>query len=107
MRTAVTALQAARLAEPPPADLTCAVSAVTLGGLTLVATGAEPFLALAGQLAPAVLVGYTNAYVGYLPTRDAYQRADYEVLRTPVAAGGAELVVAAATALITRTTETT
>jgi hypothetical protein len=109
VRTAVTALQAARLAAPAPADLTCAVSAVTVGGLTLVATGAEPFLALAGQLAPAVLVGYTNAYVGYLPTRDAYARADYEVLRTPVAAGGAERVVAAATALITRTrtTETT
>jgi hypothetical protein len=109
VRTAVTALQAARLAAPAPADLTCAVSVVTVGGLTLVATGAEPFLALAGQLAPAVLLGYTNAYVGYLPTRDAYARADYEVLRTPVAAGGAERVVAAATALITRTrtTETT
>ncbi|MGI5128212.1 hypothetical protein ACQEVB_15480 [Pseudonocardia sp. CA-107938] len=107
VRTAVTALQAARLAAPPPDALSCAVSAVTIGGISLVATGAEPFLALAGQLAPAVLVGYTNAYVGYLPTRDAYARADYEVLRTPVAAGGAERVVAAATALIARTTENT
>ncbi|MEJ3653692.1 hypothetical protein WEH80_11975 [Actinomycetes bacterium KLBMP 9759] len=100
VRTAFTALQAAELAEPPPEELSCAVAAATLGPLRLLALGAEPYLELSERAAPAVLLGYTNGYVGYLPTRAAYRRPDYEVLRTPVAAGGAEVALAAAAALI-------
>jgi hypothetical protein len=47
-----------------------------------------------------VLVGYTNGYLGYLPTHDAYRRPTYEVLRTPVARGGAERALAAGLALL-------
>jgi len=105
-RTAWTALQAAELAlaEPARTDPACAVSVVRFDGLSLVGLGAEPYLDLAGQLdrladQPTVLVGYTNGYLGYLPTRAAYRRADYEVLRSPVAAGSAERVVDRAAAL--------
>jgi hypothetical protein len=108
VRTAFTALQAAELAqsEPPPsAEPVCTVSTVRIGGLSLVALGAEPYLDLATQLGqrlnhPAVLVGYTNGYLGYLPVRAAYRRADYEVLRSPVAAGSAERVLQVATSLL-------
>ncbi|MFC4950454.1 hypothetical protein [Pseudonocardia sp. GCM10023141] len=103
IRTAATALQAAELArsEPRPADLNCAVAAVRLGSLTLLGLGAEPYLALRDELdGGAVLVGYTNGYVGYLPTRAAYGRPDYEVLRTPTAAGSAERALAAAVDLL-------
>ncbi|WP_232665740.1 hypothetical protein [Pseudonocardia sp. TRM90224] len=103
VRTAYTALQAAELAESAelvPAELSCAVAAASLGPLRLLALGAEPYLELSERAAPAVLLGYTNGYVGYLPTRAAYRRPDYEVLRTPVAAGGAELALAAAADLI-------
>ncbi|MFC0527442.1 hypothetical protein [Phytohabitans kaempferiae] len=108
VRTAWTALQAAQLAqlEPALADPACAISVVRLaaepgvagGGLSLVGLGAEPYLDLAARLDglvdhPTVLIGYTNGYLGYLPVRGAYRRPDYEVLRSPVAAGSAERVV--------------
>ena len=100
-RTAYTALQAAQLAAAapaPPPDPACAVAVAGIGPVSLVALGAEPYLALAERLdarldAAAVLVGYTNGYLGYLPTRAAYRRSDYEVLRSPVAAGSAEEVL--------------
>ena len=96
-----TALQAAQLAAAapaPPPDPACAVAVAGIGPVSLVALGAEPYLALAERLdarldAAAVLVGYTNGYLGYLPTRAAYRRSDYEVLRSPVAAGSAEEVL--------------
>ncbi|MDF5757657.1 hypothetical protein [Spongiactinospora sp. TRM90649] len=106
VRTAWTALQAAQLAaeHPPPADLSCAVSVARLGPLTLVSMGAEPYLDLAARLdravdGPAVLIGYTNDYLGYLPVRAAYRHPEYEVLRSPAAPGGAERVLASATRL--------
>jgi len=100
-RTAYTALQAAQLAAvapAPPPDPACAVAVAGIGPVRLVALGAEPYLALAERLdgrldAATVLVGYTNGYLGYLPTRAAYRRSDYEVLRSPVAAGSAEDVL--------------
>jgi neutral ceramidase len=111
-RTAWTALQAAELAltEPARADPTCAVSVARLGGLSLVGLGAEPYLDLGAQLDrlvdhATVLIGYTNGYLGYLPVRAAYRRADYEVLRSPVAAGSAEHVIDRAAALATRTNQ--
>jgi neutral ceramidase len=100
-RTAYTARQAAQLAAtapPPPPDPACAVAVAGIGPVSLVALGAEPYLALADRLdgrldAATVLIGYTNGYLGYLPTRAAYRRSDYEVLRSPVAAGSAEDVL--------------
>lgn len=80
---------------------------MTTHGLSLVRVGAEPYLDLGAQLDrlvdhPTVLIGYTNGYLGYLPVRTAYGRADYEVLRSPVAAGSAEHVVDRAAGLATR-----
>jgi neutral ceramidase len=106
-RTAWTALQAARLAAESPApavDPACVAAAVRIGPVSLVALGAEPYLALGERLDdalghPTVLIGYTNGYLGYLPVRDAYRRADYEVLRSPVVAGSAEIVLDQAAAL--------
>jgi hypothetical protein len=106
-RTAWTALQAARLAAESPApaaDPACVASAIRIGPISLVALGAEPYLALGERLDhllghPTVLVGYTNGYLGYLPVRAAYRRADYEVLRSPVVAGSAEIVLDQAGAL--------
>jgi len=107
IRTAFTALQAAELARteaPPVVEPVCTVSVARIGELRLVAIGAEPYLDLAERLErrlgrPTVLVGYTNGYLGYLPTRAAYQRLDYEVLRSPVAAGSAERILDIATSL--------
>ncbi|GII66146.1 hypothetical protein Skr01_62310 [Sphaerisporangium krabiense] len=107
-RTAWTALQAARLAAdgpPPPERPSCAVSVIRLGTVALVALGGEPYLDLAARLEESVggttvLVGYTNGYLGYLPVRAAYRRPVYEVLRSPVAEGGAERVIARAAALV-------
>lgn len=110
IRTAWTAVQAAELAgaQDRPAErtnLSCAVAVARLGPLALVGLGGEPYLALRGslldELGPAtVLVGYTNGYVGYLPTGAAFRRPDYEVLRTPVAAGSAERALANAVSMI-------
>ncbi|GAA4443051.1 hypothetical protein [Phytohabitans houttuyneae] len=112
-RTAWTALQAAELAlaEPPRDHPACAVSVARLGGFSLVGLGAEPYLDLVAQLDrlvdhPTVLVGYTNGYLGYLPVRAAYGRADYEVLRSPVAAGSAEHVIDRTARLAAATTPT-
>lgn len=109
IRTAWTALQAAELAggEGRPTEPSCAVAVTRLGPLALVGLGAEPYLALGdglrAALGPAaVLVGYTGGYVGYLPTRAAFRRPDYEVLRTPVAAGSAERALSHAISLIER-----
>ncbi|GIF64044.1 hypothetical protein Ais01nite_20790 [Asanoa ishikariensis] len=106
-RTAWTALQAAQLAAESPApavDPACVASAVRIGPVSLVAVGAEPYLALGERLDhaldhPTILIGYTNGYLGYLPVRAAYRRADYEVLRSPVVAGSAEIVLDQAAAL--------
>jgi neutral ceramidase len=102
-----------RLALPPkpPTATPDLVGRLRLGGLSLVGLGAEPYLDLGGQLDrlaahPTVLIGYTNGYLGYLPVRAAYKRADYEVLRSPVAAGSAERVIDRAARLVAATTPT-
>ncbi|WP_163510769.1 hypothetical protein [Fodinicola acaciae] len=105
IREAETAVQGAELsAKARTADPRLAISAVRLGPLRLVGFGGEPYLALEKQLAdalsgPVALVGYTQGYLGYLPTRDAYDTDVYEVNISPVAAGAAELAVAEAVRL--------
>lgn len=99
VRRAETAVQGAELAAAARVpDPRVTVSAVRIGRLRLVGLGGEPFLDLEAALraglddvdGPAALVGYTNGYLGYLPTRPAYRTAGYEVNISPVAAGAAE-----------------
>lgn len=106
IREAETAVQGAELAAASrPADPRLAISAVRLGPLRLVGFGGEPYLDLEKQLTdvldgPVALVGYTQGYLGYLPTRDAYETDVYEVNISPVAAGAAELAVTEAVRLV-------
>ncbi|WP_283139477.1 hypothetical protein [Rhizohabitans arisaemae] len=109
------------------------VGVARLGGLTLVALPGEPFLAvreLIGEAATpggerahetlpasgpatepaavaasgsAIVLGYANGYPGYLPTREAYLRGEYEVLAARVAAGSAELLATTARELLEET----
>lgn len=100
-RTAYTRWQGARLADRARSvrDPRCAVSAVSVGDLRIGALGGEPFLDLAGDWREragrgGVLVGYTNGYLGYLPTADAYASPEYEVLISPCGPGAAEAALA-------------
>ncbi|MQA78516.1 MAG: hypothetical protein GEV10_08555 [Streptosporangiales bacterium] len=100
-RTAYTRWQGALLADRARSvrDPRCATGVVSIGDLRLAALGGEPFLDLAdGWRARAgrgaVLVGYTNGYLGYLPTRDAYASVEYEVLISPCGPGAAEAALA-------------
>ncbi|WP_246090253.1 SIS domain-containing protein [Nonomuraea deserti] len=78
------------------------VQAIRLGDVTLVAVPGELFLDLGEAVraaspahgSPVVVLGYTNGYLGYLPSRGT--PATYETLVSPVAEGSGERVVAAA-----------
>ncbi|MEV1240424.1 hypothetical protein ACIBO2_04120 [Nonomuraea sp. NPDC050022] len=89
-----------------PAPIGVTVHAARLGGLAMVGLPGEPFLAVAESLRapdhrePVVVLGYVNGYPGYLPTIDAYQRTEYEVLASPVAPGSAELLAETARHLL-------
>jgi neutral ceramidase len=104
-RTLETGLQGIRAAQHigssqqqnlPPA---LTVATARLGELALVAVPGELYNRLGAQIhhgvgSPVLVLGYTNGYAGYLPTREAYQSLDYEVLMSPFAAGAGEEVVA-------------
>lgn len=99
-RAAYTRLQGAHLAgrARQVRDPKCAVSVLTLGELVFVGIGAEPFLGVQWELEErlgksVVTVGYTNGYLGYLPTREAYSREDYEVLISPCGSGAAQAII--------------
>lgn len=71
------------------------IQAVRLGGITLVAVPGELFLELGEAIraaagGAAVVLGYTNGYLGYLPTRDTPPT--YETLVSPVRLGSGEQV---------------
>ncbi len=75
------------------------IQAISLGGVTLVAIPGELFLELGESIRSAagsnvVVLGYTNGYLGYLPTRGTPPT--YETLVSPVRVGSGEEVVAAA-----------
>lgn len=112
-RTLETALQGVQAAEhmravqrDVPADVPVATAQV--GDLAVVAIPGELYNPLGTQLrhhasGPTMVLGYTNGYVGYLPTREAYQSLDYEVLMSPFAAGSSEKLVAGAEQLLSDT----
>lgn len=80
------------------------IAVLPLGGVALVAIPGELFLSLGEAIrdrlspaATAIVIGYANGYVGYLPERDA--GTCYEVLASAVALGSGERVVDSAVAL--------
>lgn len=109
-RTLETALQGIRAAERVgaiqnnmPTDVP--VSVARAGELAMVAIPGELYNRLGAQLrdgeqGPLLLLGYTNGYVGYIPTREAYQSLDYEVLMSPLAPGSGEDLITAALRLL-------
>jgi neutral ceramidase len=109
-RTLETALQGiaalrGRAASPVPVERFAEVAVARMEELSLVAIPGElynsPGVAIRSATgSPVVLCGYTNGYVGYLPTCDAYNEIDYEVLMSPFAPGAAEQVVQAAHILL-------
>ncbi|MFD1541827.1 hypothetical protein [Nonomuraea guangzhouensis] len=79
------------------------VHAARLGELSVVGLPGEPFLAVAESIVPGgpvMVLGYVNGYPGYLPTAEAYERAEYEVLVSQVAPGSAEALAGVARQLL-------
>lgn len=71
------------------------VAVAIVGELVLVALPGELYNRLGVEIRcgagrPVLLLGYTNGYLGYVPTRDAYVEMDYEVLVSPFAPGAGE-----------------
>jgi len=102
LETALQGIQAAQMKTPAQEeraqDMT--VSVALLGELALAAVPGELYNRLGAAIKQAnerfvVLLGYTNGYVGYLPSREAYKELDYEVLMSPFAAGSGERLVEA------------
>ncbi|MCP2322149.1 hypothetical protein HDA40_000656 [Hamadaea flava] len=100
-------LDGARMAAVvAPPEIEAEVAAVRIGDLLLAGLPGEPFLSAAEDLRLAnrareeqqgcpravVVLGYTNAYPGYLPPAAAYGSATYEVLASAAAPGSAELI---------------
>ncbi|NUT32500.1 MAG: hypothetical protein HOV79_05435 [Hamadaea sp.] len=84
----------------PETDIEAEVAALRIGDLTLAALPGEPFLGPSEQLRPATVLGYANAYPGYLPPAAAYGTQAYEVLAAAVAPGGGEEILRVAAELI-------
>ncbi len=108
LETTLQGIRAASRSAETPADVPEAVTITTasLGDLKTVAIPGELYHQLGEELrhhlGPAgLLLGYTNGYLGYLPTREAYGTMDYEVLMSPFVAGTGERIVAAALDLLT------
>ena len=101
LETVLQGLQATQRRSQAPGELAAQrveVSIATLGELALVAIPGELYRTLGIQIQrgsehSVLLLGYTNGYAGYLPTRSAYAALDYEVLMSPFAPGSGELLV--------------
>jgi hypothetical protein len=107
-RVAETALFGARrtlrlVTDGLPATLDARVTAIQIGRLTLVTLPGEPFTEVGGEIVrraggDVAVLGYTNGYIGYLPT--AHAQDGYEVGASVVSAAGVDLLVTAASELV-------
>jgi len=73
------------------------VAVASLGEVAVAAIPGELYYPLGSQLRQAhrghaMVLAYTNGYIGYIPTRDAYDAIDYEVLMSPLAPGAGEVL---------------
>jgi hypothetical protein len=76
-------------------QLVAPISTARLGELDLVALPGEPYNRLGVEIrrdrgGSVLLLGYTNGFIGYIPTREAYASLDYEILMSPLAPGAGE-----------------
>lgn len=83
------------------------VSAAVVGECALMAVPGELYNNLGAQIKQGaelfvLLLGYTNGYVGYIPSRAAYADMDYEVLMSPFAPGSGERLENALRMLLTQ-----
>jgi hypothetical protein len=102
-RQAETLRQAWRLRQSGTGPLPARVVAARLGDVRLLGVPGEPFLGLRSRAGGAVVVGYVGGYVGYLPTRTAFEGAPtYETVVSPVAPGEPERLVDLGMALLSR-----
>jgi neutral ceramidase len=108
-RTVETMLQglarAGRAHAATEPHLLATISVAGLGELDLVALPGEPYHQLGVEISrdrggPVLVLGYTNGYIGYIPTREAYADFDYEILVSLLAPGGGERLRDAATQLL-------
>jgi hypothetical protein len=88
-------------------QLVAPISTAQLGELVLVALPGEPYNQLGIKIrrdggGSVLLLGYTNGYIGYIPTREAYASLDYEILMSPLAPGAGERLRDAARQLFAR-----
>jgi neutral ceramidase len=102
LETALQGIQAAQMKTPAQEEHTrdMTLSVALLGELALVAVPGELYNRLGTAIKQTngrfvVLLGYTNGYAGYLPSREAYEELDYEVLMSPFAPGSGERLVEA------------
>jgi len=103
VRLARSRLEGIRARRPRADPIGVHVHAARLGELSVVGLPGEPFLAVAESIAPGgpvMVLGYVNGYPGYLPTAEAYGRAEYEVLVSQVAPGSAEALAGVARQLL-------
>jgi len=115
-RTLETILQGIRAAKRAVVEQSATsrhveLSTIIFGELALLAVPGELYNRLGVEIKrrvarPVLLLGYTNGYVGYLPTSDAYAHLDYEVLVSPFAPGSGERVRDAAIQLLNERTVT-
>jgi hypothetical protein len=82
----------------PYADLE--IHLIRLGEIVLIGLPVEPFSRIGvyirehSPFAYTLLSGYSNGWVGYLPTEDEYARGGYEVETSPFSANAAEILIA-------------
>ena len=96
----------------PASAIELSLSAARIGRLALLAIGAEPFHSFGSQLRdlcadPAIVLGYANGHVGYLPDAAAYESdpTGYEVLSSPLPPEAAATTVASLIELLPPPTE--
>jgi len=89
-----------------PAAIQARLQAIALGNMILIGLPGELFVALGQRIKSSspyeitLLVGYANDYIGYIPSRQAYEGGGYEVRKTLLAPGAGEHLADAAVELI-------
>jgi hypothetical protein len=99
-----------RVGPLPPWGLSFELTAMNMGGVALLAAPGELFASTGLWLRrkfsplPLLIVGFANGYAGYFPTKDSFDRRDYETKRICwVDASAEEVIRSEATALIEKT----